>query len=214
MINFIKYIIEYFKTQRHNIVAHQVEFGNPPPDFDNPPSEFMPIESYYDMHRIPGTTLDVGAVAKVLQAPSNEVVTLNQRKGVRTGCGHHIYTVDKITTEIWVQQGIGGVCHYCAQEAAQLLNQGVISIKQAEELSLYCSQCASQCDGCRRSNLCLRHSQRFEDWDGSVSFLCPDCLIKAENEKFFKKTLAVMLSPFIDHRRLPPPRQRRNHYDY
>ena len=165
IIDFVKYIFEYFKKDnRHNIAAYQL-FSEKAPDFDNPPPNYLPIESYYDLNRIPGTTLDVGTLAKVLQSASNEILTYIRTQGVRCGCGHYIYGVNRIVTDSCIKEGLGGACHYCSIEVAELLNQGLITARQAEALSLYCTACAGFCDRCRRSNLCLRHSQRFEDID-------------------------------------------------
>jgi len=210
MFNFIKRI---FQRPEQNVVDRQTRPEVSPHNCDTLPPGCIPIESSYDMNRIPGTTLDVGTIAKVLQASNDELITYNQAKGIRPGCGHHIYTIDEVVTSESIRPGLGGLCPYCSLEAAELLNQNLVSLQQAQELSLYCSKCASHCDGCGRNNICSRHSQQFEDLDGRVILLCPDCMKKAEKDKFFKKTLNIMLSPFIDYRRLPPS-QERDYYDY
>jgi hypothetical protein len=145
---------------------------------------------------------------------NGELITFGMEIGIRCGCGHHIYGIDEIVTPHGIQRGLGGQCAYCSLEAAALLNQNLISLQQAEEHSLYCSGCASHCDSCRRANICLRHAQQFQNLDGTILLLCPDCLKKAEQDKFFKKTLAVMLSPFVDYRRLPPNQRRYSNEDY
>jgi len=207
-MNFIRYIIQYFRRPRHSVTTRCVQPDEPSYDVNNLPPGVVPIESSYDLSRIPGTMLDVGAIAKLLQTSGNELVTLNQKIGVRGGCGHHIFVIDEVINQNSVQRGLGGTCPYCSLEAAELLNQNLISLPQAEQMSLYCSRCASYCDGCRRGNICLRHAQQFQSLDGTILLLCPDCLRKAEQDKFFKRTLAMMLTPFVDYNRLPPPTQR------
>lgn len=210
MFDFIK---RFFKRPKQNVVEHQPQSEVSPHHCDTLPPRCIPIESSYDLKRIPGTTLDVGIIAKVLQASNNELITYNQPKGIRPGCGHHIYTIDEVVTPESTCLGLGGLCPYCSLEAAELLNHNLISLQQAEEMSLFCSQCASHCDGCRRINICRRHSQQFKDLDGRVILLCPDCLKKADKERFFQKTLSILLAPFVDHKRLPSA-QERDYYDY
>ena len=209
--SFSQFIKRCLQRPKQNVVEHQPEKS--PHHWDALQRECNSIESLYDLHPIPGTTLDVGIIEKVLQAPNDELITYSQQKGIRTGCGHHIYKIDEVTTSESIHHGLGGLCPYCSLEAAELLNQNLISLQQAEELSLYCSKCASHCDGCGRNNICVRHSQRFEGLDGKVILLCPGCMKKAEKDKFFKKTINIMLTPFIDYKRLPSS-QERDDYDY
>ena len=217
MFNFIKRfsrLIKYlFQGPEQDGMERQHQPEVSPYHYDTLPPGYIPIESSHELKRIPRTTLDVGVIAKVFQSPNNELITYNRPMGIRPGCGHHIYEIDEIVTPESVHHGLGGLCPYCSLEAAELLNQNLISLQQAEELSLYCSKCASHCDGCGRNNICVRHSQRFEGLDGKVILLCPGCMKKAEKDKFFKKTINIMLTPFIDYKRLPSS-QERDDYDY
>ena len=208
--NFIKRI---FRPLQHNIRTRRIEPEDPRHCSHNLPPGITPIESTYNKQPIPGTTRSIGTIEKILQH-MDELINFNQKIGVRCGCGHHIFNIEEIITQHGVQRGLGGQCPYCALEAAELLSQKLISLQQAEEMSLYCSKCASHCDGCRRNNICIRHTQQFENLDGSILVLCPDCLKNAEQDKFFKKTLDLMLAPFVDYNRLPPPTQRRDPYVY
>jgi hypothetical protein len=207
MFDFIR---RFFEHNRHNVTTRRVRPDEPSYDANNLPPGCLPIESFYDLSRIPGTMLDVGTIAKLLQTSSNELVTLNQKIGVRAGCGHLIYAVDEVINQNSVRPVPDGTCTDCSFEAAELLNQNLISLPQAEQMSLYCSRCASHCDGCRRSNICVRHAQQFQSLNGTILLLCPSCLKKAEQDKFFEKTLALMLAPFVDYNRLPQPTQRRD----
>ena len=210
MFRFLK---RFFKRSKQNIVAHQPRPEERSYYWDNLPPGFVPIDSLYDLREIPGTTLTIGSVAKVFNTPDNEQVTHDFKKGTRLGCGHSIFTINQMVTPECTEIGLGGQCLDCSLEAAELYNKNLVSLQIAEAMSLFCSQCASHCDGCRRTNICLRHSQQFKDLDGRVILLCPDCLKKADKEKFFKKTLSIMLAPFVDYKRLPPS-QRRDYYDY
>jgi len=207
------FIRRFFEHNRHNVTTRRVQPEDQQHHFHNLPPNITPIESTFNVQPIPGTTCSLGTIEKVLQN-MDELITSNQRIGVCCGCGHHIFNVEEKVTQHGVQRGLGGQCSYCALEAAEYLNQNLISLQQAEEHSLYCSQCASYCDGCGRRNICIRHARPFQSLDSSVLLLCPDCLRMAEQDKFFKKTLAMMLAPFVDYNRLPPPTQRKDPYGY
>jgi len=207
MLNFLKYVIAYFRKQRKNVTVRQTTSQEQQRDSYNPPPGYIPIESYYDLQRIPDSTLDIGIIVKVLQSPNNEIITANQRKGIRCGCGHHIYLIDEVLTHESIHPGLGGQCPHCAAKATDLYNKNQISLQQAEALSLYCSLCASKCDICGGNNFCARHTSKFKALDGSILNLCPECMDKAKNNKFFKETIAVLLLPFVDYRRLPPSKR-------
>jgi len=209
--NFIKRI---FRPLQHNIRTRRIEPEDPRHCSHNLSPGITPIESTYNMQSIPGTTCSLGTIEKVLQTLNGELINYTKKEGVQLGCGHPVFVIDEVITENSAQSGVGGACPYCSLEAAELLSQKLISLQQAEEMSLYCSKCASHCDGCRRNNICIRHTQQFENLDGSILVLCPDCLKNAEQDKFFKKTLDLMLAPFVDYNRLPPPTQRRDPYVY
>jgi len=84
------------------------------------------------------------------------------------------------------------MCWDCAAEAGDLVNRNALSAGQAEAMSLYCSQCASYCDGCGRHNLCTRHTKLFADSDDRQLRLCPQCSLKADRKKLFKQTIAAV----------------------
>ncbi len=169
-------------------------------NIDNLPPGYMPIESSYDTVRIPGTMIEVGTISRVFQTPNNEIVTIDEKKGVPLACGHDGYYADETVTPNGKRRGIGGVCPDCASEAGELLRKDAISIHQAEAMSRYCTQCASSCESCRRHNICIRHTREFQHPDGHVQILCPDCLKKAQEDKFFNSVLGAMLTPLIDNR--------------
>ena len=160
------------------------------------------IEAAFDLDNIPGTSRRIGQQAQVFRIPNGPLVTANMRNGILTGCGHHVFSLAPLVTSGETQPGIGGFCNDCAIEAEALLKQNVIGIPQAEEMSLYCSACASHCDGCHRQNLCSRHTQLFPMPDGITLTLCPMCYQDIRKSEFFRKVVSVALLPFIDHRRL------------
>jgi hypothetical protein len=165
----------------------------------NIPPRYIPIESLFEGSEIPGTSEWIGQMAKIIQTMQGEQITWDKKKGVLGDCGHPIYGIDEKITDTGIQLGLGGICSDCKAEG---------------KMGLYCSQCGSHCDGCGRNNVCSRHTKLFKDIDGQEQLLCPDCYKKADLERFFKKTMLVFLSPFIDHNPKPDSKNRRHYYDY
>jgi len=195
MFDFIK---RRFRRSRRRVSVQQVPHEQQDDSGDIPP-RFIPIESLFEGAEIPGTSEWIGEMAKVIQTLEGEQITW-EKKGVRGCCGHMIFAVNEKITDAGIQAGLGGVCPYCAEESAGL--------------GLYCSKCGSHCEGCGRNNVCTHHTRLFKDIDGNEQLLCPDCYKKADLERLFKKTLWVMLWPFLDHSRGSDFKNRRNYYDY
>jgi len=206
----IKRVFQYFKRRPQNVTVHQRQFDDALHGHFDAVGEFIPIETNIDDQPVSGTvTQSVSKEERLLQTQGGQLITLSRRKGIRCGCGHFIYSIDPDGRRAY----LGGQCPYCALETAQLLKSGTINLEQAEAMSLYCDRCSSTCQGCGTS-LCRRHLRQFA-LDGTLtySFLCPDCLRQAEQDKFFKQALTIMFSPFLDYKRLPPLSERKP-YDY
>jgi hypothetical protein len=195
MFDFIKRL---FLRSRRPVSVQQIPREQQDESRDMPP-RFTPIETLYEGSEIPGTREWVGEMAKVIQTLEGEQITWEKKKGVRGDCGHMIFAIDEKITVTGIQLGLGGVCFDCESEGKS---------------GCYCSQCASHCDGCGRNNVCVSHTRLFKDIDGKEYLLCPSCFKKADLERFFKKTLLVFLSPFIDHNPKSDFKNRRNYYDY
>src|SRR3989339_189895 len=134
MFDFIKYIFAYFKNRRRKVPVQQINSQQDQFRFENVPPENKPVESFYDLHRIAGSSLDVGTLAKVILTPAGETVTMQQEQSVLLGCYHHVHSIDEIKTENWEQKGVGGVCPHCAKEQFPNLNKGQITLQQFEAL--------------------------------------------------------------------------------
>lgn len=188
------------------VVPHRRNPSDPPPADDLPPG-FTPIETQISGPYIPGTSTLIGQYARVGQMPNGELVTCERAVGVRGGCGHDIFSAHETVTQTGIHRGIGGVCWDCAAEADELAKRAALSAGQAEAMSLYCSQCASHCDGCGRHNLCARHTKLSTDADGRQLRLCPKCSLKADRKKLFKQTISVLSWLFTEDDRPPQPKE-------
>jgi hypothetical protein len=184
-----------------------------PQSDDNPPPGCILIETQVHRQEVPGTSLWVGEIARVLQTPTGELVTQELKKGVRCGCGHRVFSLEETVTENGIQYGIGGTCHYCSADAQDLLRHHKISLQEAEENSLYCTQCSASCADCNRRNLCSRHANSFTDINKKKRPLCPECQAKAKRDKFFRKTGDAISWLLGEDDGVSPPRGGR-YYDY
>jgi hypothetical protein len=190
----------FFRRSRRQVTVRQVHHSQQEQSRDLPP-HFIPIETITEGSAIPGTNEWIGDIAKVLQTLQGEQVTWERKKGIQADCGHMIFGIHEEITETGIQRGLGGICDYCRAESE-------------DTLGLYCSQCTSHCDNCGKHNICVRHTRLFEDAAGQKRLLCPDCLAKAELDKFFKKTVLTLLWPFLDHNRTRNSEKGKNHYEY
>ncbi|MFC1604961.1 hypothetical protein ACFL5F_08040 [Planctomycetota bacterium] len=195
MFDFIKRL---FRRSRRQVSVQQIPYEQQDESRDIPP-RFIPIETLYEGSEIPGTKEWIGEMAKVIQTMQGEQITWDKKKGVRLDCGHLVFAIDERITNTGIRIGLGGVCSDCESE---------------RKAGLYCSQCGSHCDGCGRNNICTRHTRLFKDIDDQEQLLCPDCFKKADMEHFFKKTLLLILWPFLDHNQGSESQNRRNYYDY
>jgi hypothetical protein len=200
MFNCIKCLFQRFKRRQICITAHQIQRDSQQADSHSLPPDYIPIESSFETRQIPGTDLCLGKIEKVLQSATGEIITSSQTIGVRYGCGHEEFAAYQAENNGGCRSG-PGQCYYCTLEAAALLSQHLITIQQAQAMQLYCPMCESHCDSCGRHSICVRHVTQFQNQDGTIVLLCPDCLKKAEEQKFFNDALAIILSPFVDRTR-------------
>jgi len=200
MLRFIKYVLQYFKHQRQDLTVPQQT-----DDMFHSIPGYTTIETNIDNQPIPGTiTQSISKEERILQSPNGELITHSNKKGIHCGCGHLIYTIESNGQ----QPGLGSRCPICAAQAVQLLNRGDVTLDQAEAMSLCCSKCSARCEGCG-INVCRRHIHQFIGLDNSRAWLCDECVKQAERDKFFKQTLTIMFSPFLDDNSLPPPAKKR-----
>ena len=199
MTNFIDRLANFFRPHPHQESSSFPQ--QEPEDFVGLPPGFVPIESLCDMDQIPGTSRHIGSQLRIFQTPAPELVTANRRTGIRAGCGHPVFRIQQMVTPNGVEEGIGGFCRECELEASQLLQQQVITMARAEERALFCTACASHCDGCLRCDLCLRHTRLFQEPAGGLIPLCSVCYEQAEKERFLNKIITTAMLPFINRKR-------------
>jgi hypothetical protein len=166
---------------------------------------YTPLESIYDLVNIPGTSLYVGTITRVIQTWTGEIVTRTERYGQLLGCDHMVYNIHEYATAFGLYRGVGGRCPYCTAEAAALFSENQITLRQAEAKSLFCSRCSRSCRACGRSSLCARHAGLVAAPDGSSVSLCVDCLASMKRQRLWNTIVAILLAPFVDHNRPSGP---------
>ncbi|HBG28988.1 MAG: hypothetical protein A2Y10_14800 [Planctomycetes bacterium GWF2_41_51] len=146
----------------------------------NLPPGWKPIDSVIKSVRIPGTSLELGSAARVVETDQDERLDFDKLHGILAGCSHFIYSIEQI----------GGKCFVCELESIELLKQNLITLSQAEERSLYCTQCASYCMACFK-RVCATHTKLFLCPNGIYIPLCWPCHEHA-TRSFLDKLIAFI----------------------
>jgi len=181
---------------------------------------YMPRPPEQQQDRLPGeenifykeTTIDTENVGPISFGSATELIVDNngnttqirQRQGHILGRGRLVTSLNPTTENGMVLPGVEGACYVCKKEIAPLLETGKISIEEAYRYVLFDTGSAAQCEGCGRRDCCIHHCRPFQKADGTQLSLCPDCTKVAQREKWTAISLSILLSPFIDEKRLPP----------
>lgn len=162
---FFKKDFENLTSVEVNRILHEQLNESQQPNIFDFPSNWQPLDSVSDTTPIPGTSLEIGSIGRVFETSQDERIEINQRRGIKGGCGHMLFSL----------QDIGGICDWCSLEVVILLNQGSITEHQAEEYAHFCKNCASFCLKCHSQRLCARHTKIFQEPTGRFVPLCPRC---------------------------------------
>ena len=148
--------------------------------------------------------ISFGSATELIVDNNGNTTQIRQRQGHILGRGRLVTSLNPTIENGMVLPGVGGGCYACKKEAALLLEAGQISIEEAYRHALFDTGSAAQCDGCGRRDLCIHHCRPFQKADGTQLSLCPDCTRAAQREKWTAISLSILLSPFIDKKKLPP----------
>jgi hypothetical protein len=175
-------------------LVRPIESGQAVGPQNDPHTHVIEIETSFQGTTIPGTSLQIGVMDKVLESESNGLIRLQEHIGKQFGCGNFVFQ----TTPNGTVPGLGGQCPFCLSEAMLALRSGLISAIQVHSLSLYCTNCASRCDACGK-NMCRRHTIQSADSNGQVIRLCSDCHKAIQQNHMFQTALSIILGPFIGY---------------
>ncbi len=158
-----------------------------------------------DIQNIAGTSINFGHISSVNIDENGNAISNRQSQGHILGSGILVSNLNPTIKDDIQLPGVGGVCHYCKQQSFLLLQENLISLEDAQRMSLFDSNSGSQCDGCGRKDLCTKHSRPYSNSDGQIISLCPDCTIAAEKSRQMSMVLNILLSPIIKTEKLLPP---------
>ena len=181
----------------------------PPEQAEQSPDNSRENELFYsenslDIEAIEETPITFGKEEGVIVDSQGNSKTIRKKKGHILGSSLLVTSLNPTVKDGITLPGVGGKCKNCLQEAALLLEANLISLEEAHRLSLFDTSSGSQCQACGR-RLCCKHCRPFEDSNGVVVNLCPECTEAAQRQKHFKKAVNLLLSPFMEEvKKLPP----------
>ena len=120
-------------------------------------------EAEAEVHQIanmPG--IDFGSKT-ITQIFENGAKSISQKHSYIVGSG-------KLLSDI---SDIGGICPFCYAQASRQFEEGLISRKEAQLLSLYDKSSAATCS-CGSTG-CARHIRPIQLPDGQIHFICANC---------------------------------------
>jgi hypothetical protein len=165
-------------------------------------SEPFYSEDNRDIETIEGTNLSFGYSEQMIVNQNTSSSRTSKKTGYILGSGRLVTSLNP-TKETGIEKpGVGGICFKCNEEAAALYQTGLISFEEMQRCSLFDTTSAAQCQACGR-NVCIKHCRPFEDSNGNIANLCPECTEEAQHKKFFEKALKFLLMPFKSRTKTP-----------
>jgi hypothetical protein len=147
-----------------------------------------PIERTVERQVVAGTHISFSVTEAAYVGPDGSLDRVRDVQAAVGGDGHVIESYETL----------GGRCAFCMLEAQEMVAAGLMDLMAAEQYSLFCTSCRSECAACRRST-CKRHALAFKPDDPASPplLLCPTCLAEAKRAQFFAKITGVLISPFV-----------------
>ena len=162
-------------------------------------------ETSTDIETIAGTEIGFGK-AKTTTVDQNGNTTRKRRRvGHLLGDGRLVTSLESRIEQGLYRPGVGGLCRFCLEEAIPEFEAGLISHEELQRRALFSTLSAAQCEGCGRTDICGRHCRPLARLDGTQARLCPACAEAATREDRDRQSLYMLLSPFLERKRLPPP---------
>ena len=179
MLNKISNIMKrIFGKKQNPIPLPNYQPHNPLDSFSLPPG-WSAIDSNINSTRI-GNSINIGAISRAIESASEEIIEINNEYGAELGCGHTIY--DAHPSPDGLKPGHGGICKKCHEDAILLLSENIITFKQAERLSRFCTNCQSYCLSCLTRQLCVDHTNAHILSDNRIIPVCHHCYTELNHE--------------------------------
>jgi hypothetical protein len=183
-------------------VPHPPEQGSGDP---MPDGNCLYQETSTDIETIAGTQISFGTVEKTTVDQDGNTTHDRRKISHILGDGRLVTSVEPRVEDGLERPGVEGLCRFCLAEAIPEFEAGVISREELQLRGLVSTGSLAQCNQCKRKDVCEHHCQSLERLDGSKPELCPNCREAAVREDRDRQSLYMLLSPFLERKRLPPP---------
>lgn len=169
---------------------------------DRPTSFYQ--ETTADIETIAGTDISFGTVETTTVDHNGNATHQRRRTAHLLGDGRLVTSLEPRVEDGLKRPGVEGLCRFCLAEAIPEFEAGLISREELQLRALVSTGSLTQCEKCKRKDVCEHHCESLERLDGSESKLCPNCRETASREDRDRQSLYLLLSPFIDQKKLPP----------
>jgi hypothetical protein len=162
-------------------------------------------ETSTDIETIAGTEIHFGKAKTTTVDQNGNTIRTRRRVGYILGDGKLVTSLESRIEDGLYRPGVDGLCRPCLAEAILEFEAGLISHEELQRRALFSTLSAAQCEGCGRTDICARHCRPLARLDGTQPRLCPACAEAATREDRDRQSFYMLVSPFLERKRLPPP---------
>lgn len=161
-------------------------------------------ETNTDLETVAGTEISFGTVETTTVDQYGNATHKHRRIAHVLGDGRLVTSLEPRVEDGLSRPGVEGLCRFCLAEATPDFEARLISREELQLRALVSSGSLTQCEGCRRKDVCEHHCQSLERLDGNEPRLCPTCTEAAIREDQDRKSICTLLSPWLKQNQLPP----------
>jgi hypothetical protein len=141
-------------------------------------------ETEVDIQHLHGTSIAFGTQKTIRIDDLGRAKELTRKPSYIIGTGRRISNIEDV----------GGVCRFCQEQAAQSLQEGKLTLEQAQLQSLFDTRSGFQCDICGIYT-CSVHCRPIQTPQGPID-VCAACREEIKRQEKRKKIIGFLLSPF------------------
>jgi hypothetical protein len=141
-------------------------------------------ETEVDMQRLHGTSIAFGTQKTIQVDDRGRAKGLTQKPSYIVGTGRRISDIEDV----------GGICRFCQAQAAQALQEGKLTLEEAQLQSLFDLRSGFQCDICG-TYTCSVHCRPMQTPQGTFD-ACAACRQEIKRQDKRNRIIGFLLSPF------------------
>jgi hypothetical protein len=201
-------------------LLHRSPLGACAPHIPHPPEQELgsPVQgsdAFYrevstDIEMIAGTQISFGTVETTTVDQDGNTTHDRRKVGYILGDGVLVTHLESRIEDGLYRPGVGRLCRFCLEEAIPEFEAGLISHEDLQRRALFSTDSTAQCESCGRKDVCDRHCRPLKRFDGTEPRLCPACTKVAVREDRDRESMYMLLLPFLDRKKLPPPDNQEN----